>query len=65
MCVCVCHPVPQDRALNQSIKSNFCSSIYIVHAVREKQPDLVENAVIVLDNATVHAADTVRNVCWQ
>lgn len=61
--VLVCHPVREGRTVNAQYYKSFLQ-YHLRRAVREKRPELLDNAIILHDNATSHTADTVRR-CLQ
>jgi histone-lysine N-methyltransferase SETMAR len=61
--VLVCHPVREGRTVNAQYYKSFLQ-YRLRRAVREKRPELLDNAIILHDNATSHTADTVRR-CLQ
>jgi hypothetical protein len=55
-------PVPQGPIMNAQYYVIF--AFYVCLAGRRWRPELVENAIIVHDNAIVHSADIVKNFLW-
>jgi len=57
--VLVCHPVREGLTVNAAYYSSFL--VYqLRRAVRTKRPELLDNAIILHDNATVHTAATLQ-----